>query len=105
MGTEVARAHLMLHFGSAGKVSDAWLKRVWAAAGVRYLAAPGGNLGRPVVPVQGTAGSGNEEESEYFPCGAGLALIAAAEAELGCALDLAKCALQLGKRHSGKQVL
>lgn len=105
MSAEVARGHLMVRFGKAGKVSDACLKRVWAAAGVRYVAAPGGKVAKSGAAAPSVPGSRDEEEVTYFSGGSGLALIAAAEAELGCALELAKCALQEGQAHVAAQVV
>lgn len=108
MSTDTARGHLIAVFGAPGKVSDAWLRRVWLAADLKHIpqktdaskAAPA-EVG-PAAPVPPSV---VKEEVEYFPGGAGLALLAAAEAELGCMLALAKAALQAGQAHSDKQVV
>ena len=77
IGVSEARAKLVKLYGAAdGGVSDTWLKRVWAEAGVSQ---PRGGRG---------AGSGVEEQR--FHGGGGLALLVAVEAEKGMTLRLAE---------------
>ena len=64
-----AREHLVAEFQDEGNVSDAWLKRVWAEAGLTWI-----SKNKPTPPV--------EEEVEQFHGGGGLALLTAANAEL-----------------------
>ena len=76
IGVEAAREVLCKQFGEEGEVSDAWLRRVWAEAGLAR-------------PVGGRAQRAVGETVEPFHGGAGLALIAAAEAEVGSTSKLA----------------
>jgi len=101
MNPQVARAHLMTEFGDAGAVSDTWLRRVWKASGLKHLRP---SRSGKQAPSGGKEGKEGKEEVQYFPGGGGLALLAAAEADLGCMLALAKAALAAGKAHSDKQV-
>ena len=76
IGVEAAREVLCKQVGEEGEVSDAWLRRVWAEAGLAR-------------PVGGRAQRAVGETVEPFHGGAGLALIAAAEAEVGSTSKLA----------------
>lgn len=88
IGVDEAREHLVKQFGQdTGRVSDSWLKRVWREAGLNR---PGGV----------SSGRQQEVETASFHGGAGLALLAAAEAELGTTLALAEAALEAGKRRA-----
>jgi len=87
-----ARAQLTRMFDDRGKVSGSWLKRVWAEAGLN-------RVGGPVGPRQ------SNETPESFHGGAGLALLAAAEAETGSTLRLARSVLQAGGQAAGRQSL
>lgn len=99
MNADTARTHLVTEFGAAGDVSDAWLRRVWKAAGLKHVRpAHRKGLNKRDVAAKG-------EEVEHFAGGGGLALLAAAEAELGCMAALAKTALQAGQEHSEAQVV
>ena len=99
INTDGARAHLIGEFGAAGAVSDTWLRRVWKAAGLKHVRPThrGGSRRR--------AAPGAKEEVEHLTGGAGLAMLAAAEAELGCMQALAESALAAGLAHSEAQVL
>jgi hypothetical protein len=119
MSGSATRGHLLARFGKAGEVSDSYLKRVWAAADVRYQpvkpeqfsssspsqACSAGTVQKDVEGEDDEDGSGAADEVVYFSGGTGLALIVAAEAELGCMLDLAKCALTQGRAHAAAQVV
>jgi hypothetical protein len=107
MTTDTARGHLVAVFAAPGKVSDAWLRRVWKASDLKYIAKPGASKSGQFAGDTDGPGAPNdvEEEVEYFSGGGGLAMLAAAEAELGCIMALAKSALQAGKDHSAKQIL
>ncbi len=89
MNTETARGHLVAQFGEGGSVSDTWLKGVWADADLGYL--PGGE--RAVVG----------EEVVSYTGGGGLALLAAADAELGASLGLADAVQRAGRMHASTQ--
>ena len=89
VGVDAARTTLVEHFGEEGNVSDTWLKRVWADAGLNRPA--GGHNEHPGMHV------------ELFYGGAGLALLAAAAAELGTTESLAKAALRAGERVAEAQ--
>jgi hypothetical protein len=83
MTTEEARGHLARQYGEAGAVSDAKLRRIWAAAGLNNP--PGPPPGRRAeVPAR------ELEEVGFFNGGAGLALLAAADLETGTTLGLAR---------------
>ena len=94
---EATRVHLIAEFGEAGAVSDTWLRRVWREAELKHVrpAHRGGGHRR--------ASSSVKEEVEHLAGGAGLALLAAAEAELGCFRALADSALAAGRQHSDEQ--
>ena len=96
MNTATAREHLSKQYGEAGLVSDAKLRRIWAAANLNN---PSGHLpghgrkgaatstdsvgGPPVTPSK-------REKVEHFHGGAGLALLVAADIESGATLNLAR---------------
>ncbi|MCP4654602.1 MAG: hypothetical protein GY856_04180 [bacterium] len=81
---ERARMLLIDEFGvDGGDISDSSLRRIWAAAGLTYEAPT--EEGRVVG-----------EECEHFNGGGGLALIAAADVELGASMSLAAAALEEG---------
>lgn len=90
IGVGAARELLVEQFGEQGRVSDSWLKRVWAEAGVnrRGGSAPGTRVA---------------EEVEQFHGGAGLALLAAAEAEVGAVAKLAETVQRSGERNAKLQ--
>jgi len=99
MNTDMARSHLVAEFGEAGRVSDTWLRREWQKAGLKHVrAAQRGPVAKCVAAPAG-------ENVEYFPGGGGLALIAAAEAEVGCVRALAEAALKVGKERVSAQVV
>lgn len=79
MSTQTAGDHLLRRFGDEGKVSETWLKRVWAEAG----------LNRPVGAPPGIK---RKRKSATFHGGAGLAMLLAAEAEVGATAKLAVAA-------------
>ena len=87
-----AQAQLTRMFDDRGKVSGSWLKRVWADAGLNRVGGPVGTR-QP------------NETPESFHGGAGLALLAAAEAETGSTLRLAKSVLRAGEQAVGRQSL
>ena len=92
MGVATAQAHLIKRFGpDKGSVSDSWLKRVWRVAG----------LNRPAGATGGRRTSGMATET--FHGGVGLALLGAAEAELGTTARLAGAILAAGKQHAKAQ--
>ena len=92
IGVAAARKHLVRRFGEhKGHVSDTWLKRVWHDAG----------LNRPAGATGGKRHAGMEVEQ--FHGGAGLALLGAAEAELGTTRKLAEAMLAAGKRNAEAQ--
>lgn len=96
---EATRAHLIAEFGAAGSVSDTWLRRVWKAAGLTHIRpAHRSKTSRRTSPAA-------DEEVEHLAGGAGLAMLAAAEAELGCVRALAESALATGRRKSAAQVV
>ena len=78
---KAARELLRAEFGAELAVSDTSLKRLWRAADLGYVFARGGGVG---------------EEVEVFQGGAGLALIAAADAETGSSMRLAQAVLAAG---------
>jgi len=86
-----ARELLVAQFGEAGRISDSSLRRIWSAAGLEYEAPP---------EVEGQIPG---EEVTYYNGGAGLALLGAAEAELGTGPKLAAAAIAAGKRRAEKQ--
>jgi len=77
IGVDAARKVLLKQFGEEGEVSDAWLRRIWADAGLAR-------------PVGGRSEAAVGETVELFHGGAGLALIAAAEVEVGSTAKLAE---------------
>ena len=89
MNCDEAREHLVAEFLEEGNVSDAWLKRVWAEAGLSWIAKD-----KPTVPVH--------QEVEQFHGGGGLALLAAANAELR-ALEGLACEVQAVGRERAEQ--
>ena len=91
IGVDAARSLLVAQVGVEGNVSDTWLKRVWAEAGLNRPA--GGHSKHPGLHV------------EEFYGGAGLALLAAAEAELGTTMLLAEAALVAGNQVAEAQSL
>lgn len=84
--TAKAREHLIAQFGDAGAVSDAALRRLWAAAGLANE--PGYNAKTPPRPAPDAPPQ--REEVEHFNGGAGLALVMAADVETGTSLKLAQ---------------
>ena len=109
LSVQAAHGHLQALFGAAGKVSDAWLRRVWAAAGLANVAgttgpasSPKSGSGTGAVVATATAkataptAATQLEEVQTFHGGAGLALLAAAEAEVQCASALAKALQEAG---------
>ncbi len=88
IGVAAARKHLIKRFGEdKGQVSDTWLKRVWHDAGLNRPAGATGGNGAPGMAT------------ELFHGGAGLALLGAAEAEVGTTLQLARAILAAGKQR------
>ena len=85
LDTEAARSLLKAQFGEEGDISDASLRRVWSAAGLTRRTGGGPPLA--------------EDVEEYFG-GAGLALVAAAEAEVGAFSKLARALQSSGHRAS-----
>jgi len=90
MNAETARTHLVAQFGESGGISDASLRRIWADAELRYVA--------PDEPRGAVA-----EEVEEFHGGGGLALLAAADSELGASLGLARAVQKAGELRAGVQ--
>lgn len=84
-----ARELLRAEFGAALEVSDTWLRRVWAKADLRYVRSSRSRGGGAVV--------------EAFHGGGGLALIAAADAETGTSMLLAKAVLALRAELDAEQ--
>ncbi len=96
MGPGKAREMLVERFGERGGISDASLKRIWAAAGVTYIRAGGSGA---------TDKQPEPEEVVAYHGGAGLALIVAADADLGASRRLAQAVQQTGEQHAQAQVL
>lgn len=96
IGPGKARKMLVGRFGERGNISDASLKRIWAAAGVTYIRAGGGGA---------TDKQPEPEEVVVYHGGAGLALIAAADAELGASASLAQAVQRTGGQHAHAQVM
>lgn len=90
IGPSAAREHLVAEFGEEGAISDTTLQRIWAEAGLGYE--------RP-ASSQCVPG----EEREYFSGGAGLALVAAADEELGLSRALGEAALESGLQAASQQ--
>jgi hypothetical protein len=90
MSAEAAREHLVAEFGEEGAISDTSLKRIWAEAGLSYE--------RPAV-----GGAAPGEEVTHFSGGAGLALLGAADTELGLSRSLGEAALAAGARAKAAQ--
>ena len=91
INAERTRELLVKQFGEDGDVSDASLRRIWAAAGLKY------------VPRAGEAAGVPGEEVTHFSGGGGLALLAAADAELGASGKLAAAAQAAGRQHAASQ--
>lgn len=89
MNTETAREHLVSQFGESGALSDATLRRIWAAAELRHIR-------------RGCVGVGREDVEVYHG-GGGLALVAAADAELGASRALAEAVLEDGQSTAKAQ--
>jgi len=88
IGVAAARKHLIKRFGEdKGHVSDTWLKRVWHDAGLNRPAGATSSHGAPGMAT------------ELFHGGAGLALLGAAEAEVGTTLQLAHAILAAGEQR------
>lgn len=107
INTETARQRLVSQYGARGAVSDAVLRRLWKAAQLSYVRPP-----RPTTAGAGQAGGQHrdeeeeqQEEVEPLSGGFGLALLAAAEAELGCVSSLAESAFSAGQARSKAQEL
>jgi len=90
INVETARILLREEFGPELEVSDTWLKRRWADAGLQYV--PKAEEGKAVG-----------EEVEEYHGGGGLALIMAADIEVGASLKLAEAALAAGKLLADRQ--
>jgi len=90
INVETARILLREEFGPDLEVSDTWLRRRWAGAGLQYV--PKSEEGKAVG-----------EEVEEYHGGGGLALIMAADIEVGASLKLAEAALAAGKLFADKQ--
>ncbi|MCP4661407.1 MAG: hypothetical protein GY856_38885 [bacterium] len=84
-----ARTLLREEFGAELEVSDAWLRRRWAEAG----------LGHVPNEKHGPVG----EEVERFHGGGALALLTAADAETGASLALARAVLTAGAVRAEQQ--
>ena len=86
---EDTRRLLREEFGAEFQVSDAWLRRRWAEAGLGHV--PKDDCG----PVG--------ERVEHFHGGGALALVAAADAETGVSMALAQAALAAGSEWAELQ--
>ena len=86
---EEARRLLREEFGAELEVSDAWLRRRWSEAGLWH------------VPSEKPSPVG--EEVEHFHGGGALALLAAADAETGASLALARAVLAAGTEQAEQQ--
>ena len=85
IGVWEARAQLVRLYGEDdGGVSDTWLKRVWAEAGVNQ--------------PRGGRGAGSKVDEQRFHGGGGLALLMAVEAEQGMTQRLASSVQLQGER-------
>ena len=102
---DAARVVLRALHGTAGDVSDTWLLRVWAGAGLSQPAgaAPGVAKARAATAVPVAAVSNArvmqvpaDEEVEVLHGGAGLALLAAADTETLASAMLARCVVFAG---------
>jgi hypothetical protein len=91
MGPGAAREHLQAQFGPRGKVSNASLKRIWAAADLRW------------EPPADRKGQVPGEQVVHYGGGGGLALVGAAELELGTSSKLAGAALESGRQRAASQ--
>ena len=91
INAEGTRQVLVAQFGDKGAISDASLRRIWAAAGLSYEAPPRAD------------GSAPGEAVEHFSGGGGLALLAAAAAEVGSARRLAAAVQSSGEVRAGEQ--
>ncbi len=85
-----ARQHLIAEFGPKGAISDASLRRIWAKAELTHVRSD----------EQGVA---RGEKVLHYNGGAGLALLAAAESELGTSLELSRAALKAAQRTADAQ--
>jgi hypothetical protein len=98
INTEEARRLLIAEHGEEGQVSDRWLRRVWADAGLRHeCKEPPGSRGSEVDDK-----AEESEVVEHFHGGAGLALIAAVDAQSGASRGLAQCVRGLAGRGAGE---
>jgi hypothetical protein len=103
IGEETARKFLVAQFGDEGDVSDAWLKRVWAEAGLQR---PRGGARRAASPAKAVVAEEEEEEAEeveVFHGGGGLALVAAADAEVGLMQKHAERVQLVGTKRAEEQ--
>lgn len=91
VNTERARDHLEAQFGDAGRISDSSLRRIWSAAGLVHEPAPD------------AAGRVPGEEVMHYNGGGGLALLGAAEAELGTGGRLAAAVQAAGQGRADEQ--
>lgn len=105
---ERARKTLETLYGAQGNVSNATLRRLWradraspsdqlATADLRLMATAGAHATAPAAATAGIDG-----RFEVLSCGAGLALLAAADAELGASLQMARGIQQFGHERVGK---
>jgi hypothetical protein len=86
---DAARELLGAEFGHDLSVSDTWLRRLWAASDLRYVRKhDAGRVGEEVEELHG---------------GAGLALIAAADAETGSSMLFARAVLAAGTDRGRRQ--
>lgn len=94
-----AREILATVFGDGATYSDAWLRRVWKSAGVNAsVGAKRAPVAEPKAPVADSSRPAPSEETvEILMGGAGLALLAAADAETRASLKLAKAIRVLGQ--------
>ena len=88
---ERARALLATQFGDAGRISDTSLRRIWSSAGLVYEPAPD------------AAGRMPGEKVVHYNGGGGLALVGAAEAELGTGGLLAAAVQAAGHQRADEQ--
>ncbi len=86
-----ARKLLSAQFGQNGDISDASLRRIWAAADLTWEA------------PKDRAGQQPGEQVIHYNGGGGLVLIGAAETELNPTAELAKAVLEAGKEQAKTQ--
>jgi hypothetical protein len=91
IGPEAAREHLEAELGPRGKVSPASLKRIWAAADLRWEPPKDGGARLP------------GERVVHYNGGGGLALLGVAELEVGSCEKLARAVLARGQQHAEAQ--